>query len=285
MGDVESALFQRFTADHHRGQLEIPGVPEVAERILELSANPELSLLELSRMVALDLALAAQVTRTVGSSLKHGGLSRAVKRLGEKKVREIISDYGISAGYQKYSPMVQEQMFTAHRHSVHVAAYSYELARKVSGLNPEHALLCGLLHDVGMLSLLGAADGYADRIGSADALSALVWKLHGMIGGLVLGGWGFDNDFVAIAEEADDWQRDTAAREPDYIDVVLVAQMHSFIGTDRAKKLPPFSEVPAFLKIAGKESGPRFSLDLLQRTCPRILTIESMLSGVGPAPS
>ena len=121
MGEVESALFQRFTAEHHSGRLEIPGVPEVAERILELSADQDLGLLELSRLVALDPALAARVAKAVGSSLKHGGLSRAVKRLGDEKVREIISDYGIDAGYRQYSPMVQEQMFKVHRHSVHVA--------------------------------------------------------------------------------------------------------------------------------------------------------------------
>jgi len=280
MDAAESALFQRFTIDHHLGQLEIPGVPEVAQRICKLVEATDLGLAELTHLVELDPALAARVARAVEEGLKDGGINQAVTLLGRERVRELILEYGNDADGAELSPLVREQMLKAHRHSVHVSRYCRVLAKELSGLNPHHALLCGLLHDVGMFPLLCASADYGERFGSLDRLNAMLWKLHGMIGGLVLSSWGFDNHIVSMVEEADDWYRDTADRDPDYTDVVLVAQLHSFIGTDRADKLPKFSEVPAFRKIAGEQTGPRFSLQVLQQTSSPILEVERTLEGI-----
>jgi len=278
---IESSLFRKFTDDFHRGRLEIPGVPGVAERVVELAGREDIGLGELSDLVALDPALAAMVVQAGGSGLDHCDIPTAVGALGRDKVRDTISQYGFVTGCRKHSPEVRQLMLKAHRHSLHVGAFSYVLATAVKGMNPDHALLCGLLHDVGMFPLLGAADQHRHEIGSSDNLKQVVWRLHGMISGLVLGSWGFGNDFVAMAEEADDWQRDTGKPGPDYTDVVLVAQLHSFIGTDRLKGLPQFANLSAFRRVVDQESAPRLSLWLLQKTNSRLLYMERLLEGVG----
>jgi len=280
MDATESALFQRFVVNHQRGQLQIPGVPEVAERIGRMVRDSAPDLAQLAHLVELDPALAVRVASVVGGDLRDRGIDVAVGILGRELVREIILEYANTVGCTRHSPLVREQMLKAHRHSVHVSRYCYVLAGDLNDLNPRHALLCGLLHDVGMFPLLCASESFGDHFGTLETLNNLLWKLHGMIGALVLSSWGFDNHIVALAEEADHWQRDTAERAPDYADVVLVAQLHSYIGTDRAGRLPKFSDVPAFQKIAGKHTGPNFSLHVLHQANPRILEVERALAGI-----
>lgn len=274
---VAAQLFKRLSDDYRGGRMTVPRLPELSGRISSLLKGIDGDLDRLRRVVELDPGLSARVVQAAGAGSSVISVAGAVRRLGGQRVRDLALDSALETLCLPQSPLVSKRLRKAHRHSVQVAAYSYVLAKRIGHLDPEHALLCGLLHDVGMFPVLCAADAMMHRIRDARHLDAIVWQLHGMIGGMLLESWGFNPAFVATAEEADNWRRNPGL-QPDYTDVVLVAQLHSFLGSERMKGLPQFSTIPAFRKIAGREPGPRFSLRVLQQANARIVGIEKLLS-------
>ncbi len=276
MNPVESSLFQELTEQFFHGRLEIPRLPAVAERVLQLASDPDIPAHRLNELVALDPALATRIITTARAYGKPAGITAAVDLLGPTRVIDICLSMALEGICTPRSPLIHDRLLEAYRHSVHVAAYSFVLAERLDDMDPDRALLFGLLHDVGKFAVLRAAENHLERLGGETELDAVVWKLHGVVGGLVLENWGFGREFVEVAEESDDWRRNSGLR-PDYTDVVLVAQLHSFIGTERMKGLPRFSSLPAFRKVAGRQPGPGFSLWLLQKTNKRIVEIEHML--------
>jgi hypothetical protein len=65
----------------------------------------------------------------------------------------------------------------------------------------------------------------------------------------------------------------------DYVDLVVLAQLHAFIGTKRMQQLPRLDLVPAFHKLALGKLTPRFSLHILENAKQNIQELQALLSG------
>jgi HD-like signal output (HDOD) protein len=278
----ESALFKKLFDAYSQRKLEIPTLKDVAERICKAVEKPDLSEKEMAHLAGADPAFATRVLRA--ASLVEGGsgapvhtLLDAVRSLGLLRVRDLAVSQSLLNLCPARSPLVVQRLRQAYEHSIHVAAFSYVLTRKAApSLDPEQALLAGLLHDVGIFPVLCAADAYMDDPQNRKDLDAVVWKLHGMVGAMVLQQWGFNPVLANVAECCDDWRRDADPRL-DYADIVLIAQLHSFVGGARMKGMPQFASVPAFRKLAGAEPAPQFSLRVFHAGRDMIGRLESLL--------
>lgn len=272
----EQTLFKRLMDDLHHDRLQVPHLPELAKplraRLRRSAAAPHDDGTGLARLIEGAPALAIEVTRTAGTP----SIAEALLRLGPRRARGIAIGASERLAARTFSPLVRERLARAHRHSVDVAAFSHVIAARHGGLDPEKALLCGLLHDVGTFAVLALAEDMMERFGSGLALDAATRRLHGVIGSLMLGRLGYDHDVVMCAEGADDWRRNPGPTI-DYADVVLVAQLHSFIGSSRAHWMPQFATVPAFLKLTGGEPSPALSRSLLSEGRRRIQERASLL--------
>jgi HD-like signal output (HDOD) protein len=144
------------------------------------------------------------------------------------------------------------------------------------------AMLCGLLHDIGVFPVVAAADDRLESAGSTSVLEDVVLRLHDLVGSMLLSRWGMDSRFVNAADETDDWYRDPAPR-PDYTDLVQVAQLHAFIGTPRAAAIPDIASIPSFRKIAGSPPSPRFGVALKRAGKHRLSSLEASLEQIGTA--
>jgi putative nucleotidyltransferase with HDIG domain len=163
------------------------------------------------------------------------------------------------------------------QHSTKVAAISFVLARKLGGFNPDHALLAGLLHDIGVLIIIGYAEKYQDLSANEDELEKLIRHLRSQIGGMVLRQWGFSDDLVVCAEQAEDWYRNETD-ELDYCDLVLIAQLYSFVDTPRMNEVPGLHELPVFLKMMQAEMTPESGIEILQEANNEIEEMQTLLS-------
>lgn len=62
----------------------------------------------------------------------------------------------------------------------------------------------------------------------------------------------------------------------DYVDVVIVAQLHSYFGKERSADLPNLVTTPAFLKLGLSKMGSDASLEVLfeaERSIQKIMTM------------
>ncbi len=267
--------------DFHHDRLQFPQIPELMHSVLsQIDAHTNWQAEDdreqsafLVRLISGQLALAIALTRAAGTP----SIPAAVVRLGPQRVRNLVVNEANRPAQPSPSPLVRERLIRAHRHSVEVAAFSQVIAAHDGRLDPDKALLCGLLHDVGTFAVLSRAADMMDRFGTDLALDAATRRLHGIIGRLMLGRWGYDRDVVMCAEGADDWRRDPGPTI-DYADIVLVARLHSFIGSSRAHWLPQFDTVPAFGKLTGGAPSPAITRTLLNQGRRRALELASPLT-------
>jgi putative nucleotidyltransferase with HDIG domain len=158
--------------------------------------NPDISYDDVARVVGAEPVLCAQLLRLSNSVLynrtgkKVTELRAAVVMLGIAAVRNaalMVSMRQIAA--QKGSGQSFQRMEGLWARSMRVAAMSYVVAKEMTSLNADQALLAGLLHDVGKFYILSRAREYKGLFGSDKLVWELVDQWHGKAGAAVLESW------------------------------------------------------------------------------------------------
>lgn len=150
----EQLIISQTNQRIQRDDVEVPMLPEVANRVVQITRDPESEASELAKLIQSDQALAGHVMRIANSALYSPNaslvsLQQAITRLG----MDIISDIALAAslnskmfnapGFEKY---IQENL----TYSLMSGLWSKEIARECRR-NVETAFLAGLLHDIGRL--------------------------------------------------------------------------------------------------------------------------------------
>ena len=141
--------------------LDMPPMPETAQKIIDLRMDPDAETEELSKLVSQDPGLAAQVISWANSP--YYGISGSIVNVQEAVVRVLGFDLvinlalGLSLGRTLDVPKDGPQGYTPFwQQSVYTAAMMSELVRTLPpGSRPTQgiAYLCGLLHNFGYLIL------------------------------------------------------------------------------------------------------------------------------------
>ncbi|PHS33569.1 MAG: HDOD domain-containing protein [Methylophaga sp.] len=141
----------------NRGEIDVPMLPEVANRVLLLAQSPESDATEMASLIQSDQSLAGHVMR-IANSVAYTPLSnlvslqQAVARLGMGIISEISLAAAIGAkmfdtpGYEDYVAGVWQ-------HALATSLWSKEVARHCRS-NVEVAFLAGLLHSIGRPAVL-----------------------------------------------------------------------------------------------------------------------------------
>ena len=249
-------LIDKFVAelldDIKHNRLKLPVLPEVAIKVRQAVSDEQSTANHIARVVGTDAALASRLLQVANSPLFRGAakiesVQAAITRLGIPQVRSLVTSLIMKQLYQSKSPLLKSHMQKLWEHSTEVAAISHVLARKFTKLKPDEAMLGGLIHDIGALPILVKAEGFPELAGNEEALNEIVSKLHASIGRLILEAWKFPPELVAVAALHENLQRDS--EEVDYVDVVMVANLHSYIGSNHPHARANWASVPAFGKL------------------------------------
>ncbi len=281
VSETESVLFQQVYEAYQANKLELPPMPEVALRIRRMAEDPDVGIPDLAKVVQTDAAVAGGIFHAANSPLFCGSapvnnIKDAVVRLGLKTTQSIATSIAMRATFNVKSAEIKKRMHELWEHSVNVSATSYVIARKRKGMDPERALLAGLLHDIGVVPILQFLEK-SDLSPSAKEIESAIAKLRVMVGVLVLNAWGFDAELITVVEEAEEWLRDPDPK-PDYCDVVLVSQLYGAVDTPQAASLPALGDVPAVKKLELGDVDEEGHLQVLQEAEAEIASIKGMLN-------
>lgn len=225
---LEQMLLTTLEGEIANNRLVLPSLPEVALRVRELMAQADCSVSQLARLISSDAALAARLIKVVNSSSYRGhktidNIQAAITRLGLQLVRSLVTQLALLQSLHG-SGAETRQLSALSRHSMDVGAHCHAIAARYTTLNPEEALLAGLVHDIGKLPLLlrlrAAAAGPVDPAVTEN----LLLHLHGRVGAMVLQAWRFAPDMVAVADGHENLRRNPHGAV-DYTDVVLLAHL------------------------------------------------------------
>lgn len=135
----------------------LPTLPAVAIRIIELANDPEVDLNEVAKVIALDPALVTKLFRAANSPLyglrrKATNLRQILNLLGLQGTLALALGFSLVATARNAAaiPLDTEQFW---RRSLLVATACRVIGERLAMDNLEEAFLAGLLHGIGILAL------------------------------------------------------------------------------------------------------------------------------------
>lgn len=92
------------------------------------------------------------------------------------------------------------------------------------------------------------AEDVPELLNDEQLLDNIIRKAHTSVGEAILKKWNFSADMIDVASEHEDITRDHAG-DADYVDVIIVANMESYLGTNHPHSQVDLDTVPAFRKL------------------------------------
>jgi HD-like signal output (HDOD) protein len=238
--NIAFEFVRTLAAELSRGNIDLPSFPEIAVRVRRVLSDPKSSVEQVVRVVGSEPALAARLLRIANSSaINRGGrpvtdLRAAINRIGYNMVRSASISFSM-AQIRKSSKLagLEPHLAALWDLSSKVAAFAYVLARNCSKVNPDEAMLTGMMHGIGKLYVLTRAVEHPELFGSDTTLDDIIAQWHAAIGKAILENWGFADGMAQAVGDQDDLHR--AAEGPaDLSDVVAAAILMANHAADLA---------------------------------------------------
>ena len=176
------------------GELNFPTSLDASRRVLKAVENPDLGLAALAKIVVAEPLLSAKVIR-LANSVALNPANQTVR-----DVRQAVLRVGMDPIKSLAMVLIMDQLRHTQRHvgcrdlsnrlwerSVHVAALSYVLARKLTRLNADEVMFAGIVHDLGRFYLLSRVADYPVLLEDTVVLAETINDLANHASEMVLG--------------------------------------------------------------------------------------------------
>ena len=158
------AAFRRTISAATVGELSFPTSLDASRRVLKAVENPDIGLSALAKIVVAEPLLSAKVIRLANS------VALNPSNMVVRDVRQAVVRVGMDPIKALAMVLIMDQLRHSQRHvatrelsnrlwerSVHVAALSYVLTKKLTRLNADEVMFAGIVHDLGRFYLLSRA--------------------------------------------------------------------------------------------------------------------------------
>ncbi len=271
----QQSFLEEVLASVADGELILPTLPDAALKLRKLIDDPNVSASQVVLAISSDPAISAQTIKTANSAAfpgkpPVGNVKDAVSRLGYRLLHNIVLAITVGKMFHSNNPAINKRLKSVWEHSREVASISYVIALHQKHLQPDHAMMAGLIHDIGALPvcLFAAQKGMAL---DAETLDSLILKCHEQVGLRLLKSWNFPQDLVDVAAEHEDFHRNAGnATLADYTDVVTVANLQDRVTA----KVVAWNNVAATRRLG---LAPEDCQNFLERFAEQISAAQGML--------
>lgn len=197
----------------------MPMLPKVANKVVQLTQDPESDAGDLAKLIQSDQPLAAHVMRIANSALYSPNstmvsLQQAITRLG----MQIISEIALAASINSKifnAPGYTDTIDCQLKFSLHAGLWAKEIARSCRR-NVEASFLAGLLHDIGrpvaVQTLIELASIHKISASKEDVL-AIAHHYHQIISAEVVRQWEMPAIVCDVVNNIGDYQKAGKAKE------------------------------------------------------------------------
>jgi HD-like signal output (HDOD) protein len=192
------------------GEVELPVFDEIALRINREVRENKLDADLICEILEEDLALVAELLRMTNSSFfagmtPVGSLKEGAVRLGVRQIASIVFSVSQKRLYSASSGLFKSRLTKLWKHTSAVSIGSRWLAANSGyrGLADE-AFICGLLHDIGKLSLICIMEDLIEKEGlelSDETVDSTISAMYCSHGAQLLDAWNLPEEYKTVVLE------------------------------------------------------------------------------------
>ncbi|MEO8065108.1 MAG: HDOD domain-containing protein [Pseudomonadota bacterium] len=219
-------------------KIDLPSFPDIAVRVRKALANDDVELEHVVRVISAEPALAARLLQLSNSAALNASgkrltdLRTAISRIGFNMARSATIAFAMSQlrraeAYKGLDAPLTELW----QHGAHVGAVSHVVAKRFTQVNPDTALLSGLLQGVGKLYLLTRAARYPGLLADTGTYQHIVAEWHGRVAQAILRNWEMAEEIVSAVTGCEDLDRQHEGTT-DLTDVLAVGNALASLGPD-----------------------------------------------------
>ncbi len=225
----EFQFIEDLTAELSTKELVFPTSLNVTMKIRHALNSPDISNDAVARIVGAEPVLSAYILRLANSAMFNQtgtpftDLRKATMRLGHSMVRNVAISVGMKQLVQsKSSSEIPKVIDGLWKRCIRISALSFVVARRLTRVNPDTAMMAGLLINIGKFYILNRAHSYDALLVDEAALWELVDQWHANIGTAILESWEVPEEISNAVLNGSDLAY-THRGAPDLTDVVVAA--------------------------------------------------------------
>ncbi|MFT4809368.1 MAG: HD-like signal output (HDOD) protein [Paraglaciecola sp.] len=226
---TENALLTILVEKINNDTLVLPTLPAVALKVRRAADNPDINLSAMADVVSQDPSLSARMVKIsnsayLGRSVKVTSIQQAVTRIGLRQIKNIATALAMEQLFVSKNDIVKEYMTRIWANTIEIVASSMAALQvhtkqtKNRALNLDSMMLAALVHNIGVLPILTEAERHSDVFANPTFLDVAIEKLAGKIGTSIMTKWGFEPEFVNIAQNWKDFS--VTSEAVSYLDLV-----------------------------------------------------------------
>jgi HD-like signal output (HDOD) protein len=277
----DNPFFNRFYQHFIQGELKTPSFPEVALKVRK-AIQQDCEIVDIVKIVNMDPVVSAKLIQVVNSPLYRprnpiSNCLNAINRLGLRTTRNMVIAFSMKNLVKSEHPLTKKLIQHTWLQSIKVSSISHTLAQLTKKVDPDEALLAGLLYNIGVLPILTFADSLPEDAYQPADIDLCINEIHGQIGSIILEKWEFPDNLKQIPLQSTNWFTSTTDGI-NLTDIVLLAKYHNFLASPGNTELPLITALPAFQKLENQPLTPEMSLQILHDAKQQIAEIMSFFS-------
>ena len=276
---------------------QLPTLPQVAIRVLQATRSEGSSARDVVNIISSDQSLSTKILSlvskaSVGSARNVNTVDQAVVLLGFEAVRHAVLSVAVFDTFSKMNP-ARASRFDREafwRHSLAVACAAHLIAERWPGeVDPEVALVCGLLHDIGKVALDAclpksydrvAAIASSRRVSIIDVEQEVLGLDHTMAGKRLAQRWQLPDgiaECVWLHHHTPDMLPDGIAH-PDLVQIVNLSD--TWVREQRLGDSGTFMGGPSSAELAEQLNLPADHLAAIAKQMPALIAQRAELLGL-----
>jgi len=262
-GSDAARLVEALVIELAGEKIDLPSFPDIAVRVRKALASDDVEIEHVVRVISAEPALAARLLQLSNSAALNAtgkrltDLRSAISRIGFNMARSATIAFAMSQlrRAEAYKGL-DEPLTELWQHGAHAGAVSHVVAKRFTQVNPDTALLTGLLQSVGKLYLLTRAARYPGLLKDAGTYQHIVAEWHARVAQAILRNWEMAEEVVSAVTGCEDLDR-VHEGTTDLTDVLAVSNALASLGPDPRSDDMLFLGMPAArrMKLDAKSCG------------------------------
>jgi len=233
MGMTSDDIAARIRHKFNNGEARLPVLPDAVLRVRSVIADDNKGSKDIAAVISENPAFSAAVLRIANSARfspsqnEIRNLPMAIQRIGSKQVLQLMMAIASRLYMQVKQPELQDIIRQNFNHSLAVAIAAQHMAHMIPQVPPEDAFITGLLHKIGVPTVICAAPDEMMACSDPPRRIEILQTLHREMGARLFHYWNLPDIFVQVilhqGIESDDRPREKLI---DFVDAANFITQH-----------------------------------------------------------